>query len=63
MKDAPIFDTGASLAHILPHSVQMRENTDQSNSEYGQLLRSVRKQKTASYWLKRFPQTWEKAIK
>ena len=28
------------IQSISPHSVQMRENTDQNNSEYGQILRS-----------------------
>ena len=27
--------------HISPYSVRMRENTDQSNSEYGHFLRST----------------------
>ena len=28
------------ILRISPYSVQMRENTDQNNSEYGQFLRS-----------------------
>ena len=30
------------ILRISPHSVQMRENTDQNNSEYGHFLRSAR---------------------
>ena len=30
---------GVILLRISPYSVQMRENTDQNNSEYGQSLR------------------------
>ena len=29
------------ILHISPYSVQMRENTDQNNSEYGHFLPSV----------------------
>ena len=29
------------IIRISPHSAQMQENTDQNNSEYGHLLRSV----------------------
>ena len=29
------------ILRISPYSVQMRENTDQNNSEYGHFLRSV----------------------
>ena len=34
---------------ISPHAAQMRENTDQKNSEYGHFLRSVSLSKTASF--------------
>ena len=30
------------IQSISPHSVRMRENTDQNNSEYGHFLRSER---------------------
>ena len=33
---------GVILVSIFPYSVQMRENTDQNNSEYGFILRSER---------------------
>ena len=31
---------GAILVNTFPYSVQMRENADQNNSEYGHFLRS-----------------------
>ena len=31
---------GVILVRIFPHSVRMRENTNQNNSEYGHLSRS-----------------------
>ena len=34
---------GVFLVRIFPYSVQMCENTDQKNSEYGHFLRSVKK--------------------
>ena len=35
---------------ISPHSVQMRENTDQNNSEHGRFSRSVRKLESFRQW-------------
>ena len=32
---------GVILVRIFPYSVRMRENVDQNNSEYGNLLRST----------------------
>ena len=32
---------GVILVRIFPYSVRMRENADQNNSEYGNLLRSA----------------------
>ena len=32
---------GVILVHIFPYSVRMRENADQTNSEYGHFSRSV----------------------
>ena len=32
---------GVILVHIFPYLVRMRENVDQTNSEYGHFLRSV----------------------
>ena len=36
-----VSEFGFILVHILPHSVWMRENADQNNSEYGRFLRST----------------------
>ena len=36
----------AEIRSIFPYSVQMRENADQNNSEYGHFLRSLRLKET-----------------
>ena len=36
-----IWTEHGEILRIYPHSVQMRENTDQNNSECGDILRSV----------------------
>ena len=39
---SPIWaEYGESALRISPYSVKMRENAEQNNSEYGQILRSV----------------------
>ena len=38
----PSFRLNMEILHIFPYSVQMRENAEQNNSEYGHLLRSAK---------------------
>ena len=47
---SPIWTEYEEIRIVSPYSVQMRENMDQNNSEYGHILRSV------NYWMI----TWEK---